>query len=358
MKYTKPLLLAAAAVPALWAFARPADKVTFHPEEGLSLTKTFTELTELTMESMSVSMNGEELDPSMLGDPEMNISNTTTRVVTDVYLGMGEGRPTKLKRTYDTLGSESNSTMEMAMMGSQDMDMSGSSELEGLTVVFTWDDDAGDYVVAFEDEAEGDSELLEGLKEDMDLRGLLPSGEVSAEDTWEIPPRAMLPLLAPGGNLKIKPEDLEEMGMGMGPNPSGDLSTMLGDLEGTASGEYAGTREVDGVTVGVIKFTFDVSSAKDMTDEINEMMSEVDMPEMEVDVEIDSMDVEFEFQGEGVLYWVLSAGHLHSFEISGDMSMTMDMAMSMEVPQMGQMEQEMSMEFSGTTTLSGKLGAE
>lgn len=340
------------AVPALWAFAAPADRIAFDVESGTSLTKTISSETELSMDDMTVAMNGEEMDiASMMGGLEMNISTTAETVVTDEYGSASDGRPSRLKRTYDRIANDT--TMEssgMPMMGGEDMSMSGSSDLEGTTVVFTWNSENEDYDVAFDEGEEGDEELLEDLIEDIDLRAFLPTESVSAGDTWEVDNTAMIAILAPGGNLKIMPEDMGEMGdmMGMPGNGMNPFDHM-GEFDGTITAEYVGMRG----EFAVIKLEVDVSTSNDMTEMISELMDDMDIPEEmgEIEMDYETVDIELEFEGSGELLWNVAGGHFQSFELSGETITAMDMAYSMSMG--GQdMSMEMAMEMSGTQTIS------
>ena len=240
--------------------------------------------------------------------------------------------------------------------GGQEKDITSSSELEGKTVLFSWDDDEGEFTTAYH-ESEGDEELLEGLTEDMDFRALLPEGDVSVGDTWEIDPKALVSVLFPGGNTGLVPDDeggAEEMmpGMdGMGAN----MGEMLGDLlEGEASAEYTGTEEVDGVTVAVISFTISIASSNDMTEIVEESMSE--MPDDGPEISVNYVDVEIEMEGEGTLQWDLAANRAHSYEIQGSMNTLMDMGMGVSMGD-NEMEMEQSMEMSGTFNSSMTIEA-
>jgi hypothetical protein len=350
------LLLAALGAPALLALAAPADELTFRPAEGLSLSKTFEEVQDLTMEDMTMIMNGNDMSDMI--QIEMSTTTTTSRTVLDTYVAMADGRPAKLERSFESLGSDA--TVDANAMGQQDVqEMEGTSELEGLTTVFSWNDEEGAFDAAFPEGEEGDEELLEGLHEDMDFRALLPEGTVAADDTWEVDPAEMIDVLAPGGDLKIVPEGMDEM-MSMGPSPAGgDLSQLLGDIEGEVTAKYAGTQEVDGIQVGVIRFVVELSSYNDMTEMVQEMMGDSELPEGagDMDIEVEAVDVEWTFAGEGELLWNLEAGHFHSFELNGDVEMTMDMAMAVTGTPMGDMSQEMSMAMAGTTSLSASAEA-
>jgi len=349
MKHNRNLLLPALAALTFLAFTPQGDAPGYHPEEGTVLKKRIENASEISLDDMTMVMNGQEMDADMLG---MEMTTTTKQVIaiTDTYLAMGEGRPTKLKRTFDELSSATEVAMSNQMTGDVDQDLTGSSELEGLTVVFTWDDDEEAYTVEFAEDSDGDEELLDDLKEGMDLRGMLPPGDVSEGDTWDIEPSALLEAFAPCGSVKIRPAELDEMMSMNAPQPSPDQ--MLGEFEGDLTAEFEGVREEDGVRVAVINLLIDVSSAKDMTEFMEEMMGGMEMPEgMDIEMDIESMDMEFGFEGKGLLLWNLEAGVLYSLTLTGEVSQAMDTAMNMS---MGEMEQsvEQSMSLSGTQSVT------
>lgn len=348
MKHKRNILAPLLVAPALLALVPRGDQPTFAPEPGTSLTKRIENSYEISLDDMSMVMNGAEMDASMLG---MEMTTSTSQVVTvvDKYEALGSGRPTSLRRTFEELSSATSIAMSNAMMGDQDVDAPGSSELEGLTVVFTWDDDAGEYEVAFADDSDGDADLLEGLAEELDLRGLLPEGEVSEGDAWDIEPDMLRQVFAPGGAVKIEPKEAGMMGM---QSPQFSQDQMLGEFDGEVAAEYVGTREEDGVRVAVIRISADISSARDLTDVVDEAMAEMELPEgMELEMEVESFDMEFMFEGEGELLWNLGTGLIHSLHLSGEVNQTIDTAMNMNA---GGMEQalEQSMSLSGTHTVT------
>ncbi len=357
MRHRKALLLGAPLALILLAWALPAEKVSFHPDAGQTVVKTFTTVVQLELEEMNMLMNGES-PPIDMSEFSMTIDTTQKVIVTDQYGAMGSGRPDKLTRTYDTLSSNVEFAMEMGMMGG-DMDsaIGGQSELEGQTVLFAWDEEEGELVPSFEEEG-ADEELLEGLSEDMDLRALLPDGEVSEGDSWEIDLGELAHILAPGGDLKILPneEDLPEMGgmSGMGGMSNmGNVNELVGDLTGTATAEFTGFQEVDGARVAVIEIEIEVESSQDLTDDVREQMEGFEPPEgtPPMDIGVDFVDMEFALEAKGILHWSHAAGVLHSFEMRGTSGIVMDMGMNIDVGEMA-MEIEQSFEMSGDYTVN------
>lgn len=352
----KLLFVSSALLAPAIAFLAPAEKIKFAPADASSVTKTFENKMELTLDHMSMTMNGNELP----GMPEMDMTITHSQNVgvTDDYASVENGQPKKIKRHFDKLESSSTMSMKMEMMGqsnNQEKNSEASSELDGKTVVFTWDGEAKEYKKAF-DPAEDKPDLLKHLMEDMDLRALLPEQEVKTGDTWDIDVKSLANVLAPGGDLAFKPKEEDESGMGMGMGMGAGMGSMhdyLSELlEGEAKAKLADVREEDGKRLAVIKITVKIASQKDMTELVQEAMKNQKMPG-EMELEFDHMDVDFKMEGEGELVWDLKANHVHSFELSGPVHMNMDMAMKINA-QGQNMNIEQSMEMSGTNTLTVK----
>ena len=339
------LLLIPVAIPALWAFTAPADEVHFHIAEGTTLNSAFDTTVELSLDEMRIVSNGEEQDASMFG-LEIDMSNITSLHFTDQYVHVKDGRPTEFVRTYETLSNSVETSQANAVTGSMDSTVLSDSELEDSAVRFTWDSEEQAYVVNFADEdSGGDEELLENLTARADLLEFLPESGVARGDTWEVDVDVILLLMAPGGDVKLVPLDLEDSPMGQDPMADVSFSEMMGDIEGEISAEYMGLTEIDGVSFASLKITISVNSANDLTDMLQETASE--MGQEGVDIRFDAVDVEMAIEGEGSLLWDVKGGHFASFELSADLEQIMDMSMSLQTP-MGNMEMEQTISMSGS----------
>ena len=351
MKIQRLPLLVALSFPALVAFDAVAQKLAYGPEDGTSVTINYSRANEVSLEEMEMTMGGQDLS-AMMGDMEMNMSTTVEVTVTDEYVSMGKGRPAKLKRTFDSLLTSTDVSTEMAAMPEpMEVAMKGSSELEGETVVFTWNDEEGEYEVAYP--GEGDEELLEDLEEELDFRALLPDADVSKDETWEVDPNALRPAFAPSGSLKMTPAadeggDSPFSGMG-GSQPS--MDQVLDGLEGEVVATFGGTRDEEGVQVAVIKLEIEVESANDLSDYAEDMMSEMEIPGMEIEMDLEAFDVEYGFEGEGTLLWNLETNLPLSLEITGESNMITDQTIHMSLPGQGDQTMEQSMTMGGTETI-------
>jgi len=349
MKRLLPLAaLALFAAPLLVSGARRGTEISFGVESGSTITKTIEVENEITLDDFQMTMNGQA--PPMVPGMDMTVIATTTIEVEDTYSKVEDGRPTLLTRSFETLSGEADVAMELDIMGeiqNQDSSMEMSSVLEGETVEFVWNEEEETHDAVLPDGSPLEEEDIDGLIEDMDYRALLPTDEVDEGDEWEIPLIHIQAVLAPGGNTKLIPEEMEEM-TGLGGGDMGDLSDYFNeDCEGEFTATFDGMLKTDDGEVAVIKFLFELSNAIDLTEKTREAMENMDLPEEVGDMELEYVDIEMEYEGEGVLTWDLKAGHFHSFEASGDFTMTMDQGMIINA--MGQeMSIEQTMEFSGS----------
>lgn len=355
----KSLLLAALLLllPALHATRPPVAKIRFSPTAGSKLTRTFENKTEFSLDDLSVKINGQ--DSPMKPEVEMTMNQSMKVVVDDEFVKLRDGAPKVLRRRFSDLGSDMKVDAKIEIMGqSQDQSKSGkgTSELTGKTVVFTWDEDTKSYKTAF-DPALDKAELLKGLKEDMDLRVLLPKDEVKAGDEWDVEVSELAKVIAPGGELKIKPEEAkatdDPSGLGQMSGMSG-ISDWLGDsISGTAKAKFTGMRDVGGHSYAVIGLTLKAKGSKDLTEIVKSAIEKQAKEGMKMETK--SVDVDFEIAGEGELLWDVEAGHAHSFDFSGPSSARLDIGMGLEMQ--GQtMDIQQGMSLSGTMTL--KLGIE
>jgi hypothetical protein len=333
MNSSKGLLAATSIAGALAAATALPDGLGFHPEAGKTLAKVFEAESLVELDEFSAIVDGQDYG-ALLGALELSIESTQSVTVVDTYVTTEDGRPQELRRTFDALGTETSSSFG-SDFDSGDQGMSFSSDLEGSTVVFTLDED-GEYAVAFADEDGGDEDLLDGLEEDMDLRFLLPDGEVSEGDSWEVPVSAFAALIRPGGDLGLGPDDLaldELEGMdGLMDSLEDSLEEELGEiLEGSCECTFAGMREVDGVELAEIELALEISSAVDIVELLDDAIAELSATTgEEAPFVIEIADLNVDIESEGVLLWDLEGGHLRSLELSSDGLLELDVAISID----------------------------
>ena len=349
MKNFSLTLLGLLAAPLLLSALPTRDTLSFAPARGASISMTYEVINEMSMDDMAVLINGEE-NP-MMPSIEMNMVTTNEFQFTDVYESMADGQPLRMQRTFETIKIDLSGETVMDMMGDtqeEELAGEGSSALEGLTVLFNLKD--GEYQKTWPKDEEGNDELLEGLVEDVSLRTLLSTEEVAEGESWDIDPKALIELLAPGGNLAM---DLEMTGgedaMNMGPDADmmSNMREMLsGELEGTFTGKLSGYREVEGTRLAVIELEIEIDCTTDMVDQFREQMEESLPPEAGIEMDVSSVDVSYVFEGSGELLWDASSGHVAGLTMEAETAMSMEMMIGMDAGGQ-QMDMEMSMEMSG-----------
>jgi len=348
-KPTRTLFALAALAPLLLAGRRAGDKIEYLPKPGTSLSKHVAIENEVELEKMSLEVDGQDM--SQMAQVQMAMKTVMKVGVTDRYETVADGHPTKLVRAFDELSSTTHISMNNPALGQQEQDVPLESKLEGASVVFTW---AGDgYETAFEGDKKADQSLLEGLTEDLDLRGFLPNHEVANGDTWSVPADAVKALLAPCGDIKLRPTEGSDS---MSQSNQFSQNDMIGDLAGTFEATYGGTREEDGARVAVIHLKIDARSAKDMSGRLEEMKGQMKehLPEG-MSMDLSAMDAEYHLEAEGDLLWNPESGLAASLHMSGEMRMVIDMSMTMTVGG-GDKDMDISQTFSGNQTLSFTTG--
>jgi len=290
------------------AFVAPGDSLTFQVKAKSKLTKTFETKAELASENFSITIDGEDAHGGIDG-PKVEIADNERIEMTDEYLSVADGRATKLQRTFVKLSGDSLETTSMPEgSGMKDREEKGEKEspLDGKVVVFTWKDDA--YTAAWAEGEKGDDELLEKLEGDTDLVGFLPSKSVSEGDAWDLEAKFFNKITSPSGRLQLRVKregkELEE---------SSIQEEIEKNIEGGGKATYQGTREVDGVKVGVIEVTAELDSH-----------GTVEGDERET-------GIEYKVTYSGEALWDLEAGHLRSLQLQGKVKFSMDIKRAMEI---------------------------
>lgn len=301
----------------------PADSITFHPAESSVASKHFSTECELALDDMRLSMNGEDADPSMLGIPsDLTVSFGYLVECSDEYVAVANGRTTELLRSFESLSS-----WFVDPDGSRN---ESEGDLEGHMVRFRWNEDDGDY----DREAVGDDDVEEEqlavLGEDLDLRSLLPEGEVDEGHEWEVAGPALMAVLLPGLDLQAALKTEHE---GITPEIVEAISGFIERARATCS--YAGTTEEDGRRFAVIdlacKLSDDVQLDTSMTSEDVELGGDV------------TMDIGLDLDIEGRCLWDPGAGHFHSLSLEGDGTVEVEFTLAFD---------ELGMNMEGTAEFS------
>ncbi len=310
-----PLALSLALVPLF-----SADDIAFRPAAGSSVAKGLTIDVELGLDEVTMSMNGQELPPEMLGEVgDQKLLVHLMMEVTEKYVSVKEGRPLELLRTFDELSAE-------IEFGGEAESNEDADELKGKTVRFLWNEGESRYDKSWH-ESSGDEEDLESLSEDMDLRVLLPKKSVSAGDTWEVAGAELAPLFMPGG-FASGGEDEGDEAAAIEDELVAQLESFVKDFKVTC--KYAGTREDGDVKAAEITFLFEGAPKLDMGAIIERVAAaQGDAPDADVTAMVGAS-----FKGEGTLLWNNAAGHVHAFDMQS--ALELDVDISADVNEEGQ----------------------
>lgn len=288
----------------------PGDAIGFHPAEGSAVTKTFHTELAVVLEDVEVFIDGAETDPAAVGIPaDVEFSFGYRIACLDRYEAVAGGRPVELLRTFETLEAWSVDPEGEEVRGEPE-------DVVDRTVRYVWDEDEEAYEASFDDGEGGDEDALELLHENLDLRGLLPGGDVAVGESWEVSGEDLLTVLLPGfdaaGDHGWEDNDRRAVLMrGV---------RRLGEGAGTCT--YRGTEEDDGRTLAAIDFAF---TAEDDF-ELDPGLADVEPGEV---VEV-LLEVSLDLEVEGRCLWDVASGRFHSFEMEGEGSIVVDAAISLE----------------------------
>ncbi|MBM3977629.1 MAG: hypothetical protein FJ299_11645 [Planctomycetes bacterium] len=333
-------------------FTLPGGELGFHPADGTSLTKKFNSEFTLRLADLSANAMGQEIDPAMMGDPQVTLVGTQELTLTDDFVKVGRGRPLELTRLFDSLAGKM--SFEASAQGdSQSDEKELKSDLAGKKVTYKWDDKDSKYAIAWAEGHDGDEKLLEDLQEDMDLRFLIGDGTHEAGESWEVASNKLGDLLFPGSSFKLNSGDedadseefdqfLEELDI--------DEEEMIAKLfQGSVKATFAGLKDVDGMQLAEISIEAEISSSNDFADLVGraiEKMMEKEGADLSQKPELEQVLLDLSFKGTGTLMWDAKAGHAHSFEIAGEGTATLSVAASIDME--GQsMAMKGSVEFEG-----------
>lgn len=307
-------LLASSVFLGIGALAAPAgEEPRFFAEEGRTLQKSFVQHSETKLvEAKLVIETPDGPQEPEAGEPDLTIVDDETIEFSDEFVKLGKRGPTKLKRTFSSI--ENTQKFNTEAEGAEDGTIENESGLDGKSVMFAWDEDADAFAATWF-ECEGDDKLLGDLVQDADFRLWLGEEErkIAEGDTWEIPAAEYNNLQEPSGPMGYQPADSEEE---EDDDPS--AKALRENIKGEIKATYKGTREEDGVLVGVIAFEGKVESRAESEIEQEEG------PAIEHAIEIGA-----EFEGE--LLWDWAGGHFRKLSCDAEQKLVITDKQQMEI---------------------------
>lgn len=316
------LLLTLAACAALTPVV--SEKLAFGPKEGTKLEREFEFHMEFSKKSMTMTMGGHELPKELGEQATMEFAFKQQIEVEDELRKLGDGRPALLARHFTKLTDENSSTVQMVGMEEpKEESKSKESKLEGKHVLFRWDDDKDEYAKEWEGE-KGDDELLEGLKEDMDLRQLLPEKAVAEGDTWAVDLKEFGALFGPGGDLGFEDDDKD------------DDDDFEKNLKGAVKCTFKGVEEVEGRKLARITAVCKASSFMDKDEDGGSKMR---------------MELEFDLEGE--FSWDVEGRCFTGYELGGETTGVLTLKQEIDIGGGQTHELDMHVELAGKVGMKG-----
>lgn len=293
-------------------------QLLFAPPEDSQVVRTFTETSSFALDSMTQTAAGQEMEQDL---PDLDGTNTRHTKVTDQFIKIADGRPVKLKRTFDEIMGET--ALELSFDGQTEAyEYELESELKGAEALFTWNSEEETYELT---DAEGNPrDDFEGLSEDMDLRGLLPEEKVEKFGSWEIAPQVLVDAFRTGGDKLLAPEAKPDgdyfaltpmQVMGASLIGLSDLQEATGEVDAT----WDDTEKREGTSFALITLEFSISGVADGTERTEFLLDAIGADVTEEDLDV---AVEAALEGEAQLVWNLDQNRIESFTLESNNELT------------------------------------
>lgn len=234
----------------------------YSSEQGLKYEISTSMSTEVT--SMEVERDGEPVDAA---GHSSGTEYESTEVHIDHVIELADGKPAKVRRTFEKLSGTASMTM-----GENSRDSAIESPFEGLTLELTRGKD-GVEIEVVEGKAPEAEGSLEGHVLESFLDGLLPAEDVAVDMTWDLEKDAIVRALRLDLRkvLYPRPERAGGEGEGGGGGRRGGGGSRGGvtglfddaDWKGTAK-VVSLDKEVDGTSCTVIELELEASVARDL----------------------------------------------------------------------------------------------
>ena len=146
-------------------------------EEGQELEVESRARSEMRLDSMELFVDDEPLPVD--GDPPAGDTKADERVFaySDVYEEVRDGKPTRIRRSFDEISRSQESEQESSEMR---------GVLEGRTILISVDEDEEVTAEIADDEGSVDDRFLEGFRIHFTEELLLPEGSVEEGESWSV----------------------------------------------------------------------------------------------------------------------------------------------------------------------------
>ncbi|MEM8711755.1 MAG: hypothetical protein AAGG01_12440 [Planctomycetota bacterium] len=222
-------------IPTLILAAAPTDdsvSLELGPQVGTALSHGIQVERSFEVSDLTVKMGGNEVPAQFLPELSFEYQVTTSLELTDEFLKAEDEEIEGPWRRRTLKGSSQTFSMEMNYAGEvTTMDAEASSDLDGNAFLVGRDED-GEVVARWSDEDGGDDGLLDSVRPEVDLIGLLPDEAVATGSTWEADASALGDVLGLDGQIPwtwsgVPEEQIPEPGE---TSYSGDLDLRVTDV--------------------------------------------------------------------------------------------------------------------------------
>ena len=337
------------------------------PAAGKSATYSFTETSNLAVDQLRSTMNGEVFERKA---PDRAVEQIARRVWVDTALEMDKA-PT-LRRTFVDIGSSMEIANDRQGKRRPDGSARATSPLTGTTVDFVETNSGRVARLPMESESGTETSTpivppfpvpepdLAALSADTTLQALLPGprGEASGADsegvaigeTWDVDASAMLGVLCPGGDVPTYYGPIENQ-------RDPDLVARFGShalsrfglgIQGDVEAKLISVVPEDGVRVAHIEITFDVSLSRDPAPWMRDQSAPFEMAKIGQTAKNASHTMTA--KGKGTLLWDLE--HDRFIEFAATAESTSDQRVDYEFEHRGfKLSGAEHFELSGTTSI-------
>lgn len=319
--------LALALAPAVSAaLARPAsDVLTCAPAQGSAVERTFT--LEHGLASQKVELAGAGNPLMQMG---LEVSSKIELSVVDTYTKVESGRVLEFRRLYQGCGMHIDLSTTNPQGAKADDHADADTPLRGHTVVFTWVPEEKDYG-RYYDGAETLEEYLGKLREDLDLRCLLPGPETHQGGTWTIDPARLVDVFVAGGEI---PLGFVSGGGGrfarvLMSGVGGPLQEVFGGtVKGSVTARWAETREASlesrGARLAVVPLAVSIETEHERADAADPPLSGEEPSDVQ---KVRHSGVHWKFEGSGTLVWNLDAQRFETLDLVGREEVSSDLTL-------------------------------
>lgn len=320
----------------------PVDSPTNKFEAQSSFTKSFREVGEFQLDTLTQTINGQEVS---LGDPTMEGTLERSFKIVDEYQKVEKGALEARQRSFEEI--EGKSLITVVMMDMEESHSAAlSSPLEGEEVLCTWDDEEEAWGFSFAEGSDGRLAWLEGLSADAEFQMIPPEDKVEQGESWTIDLAEQRSFFAPGGLLNWEAEiDTDSSFQLMEPQHVIAISLIaLSDTSQEIGGElevtWVATREIDGESIAELTLELEAELNADLTEELARMSSAASLPEKD-----SVFSCFWNVEGEGKMLWNIDRGHFQSLAMEFDNEIEFKLAWAEDFGSIA-----VEAEVSGTTT--------